>query len=296
MSRPIRVFDGSFGRLQLVEAAAGEAPQTAVAPQIVVKQAGADLDFRIDGQTLPLTRDNLLFFNPGVTGQAVLADGSHAQLLVFQASGDWLCRSFPAVFEAGGRPFAAASESITHRIRQLADTLVVEVLNDQFLSHERLEFNLQELMISIVESYLARRQAGARMWRGSPFADNRIRKALALLRAHPNKEVNMNELASQVGLSRSRFYDLFQVSTGRSPRSYLDMLCIESAIAKLSSGSGKIAEVSAELGFSAQSNFTRFFQQQVGIPPSEYRRAAVKPSTEPKGEPDREPKDGSTNT
>ena len=55
------------------------------------------------------------------------------------------------------------------------------------------------------------------------------------------------------------------------------MLCVESAIAKLSSGSGKIAEVSAELGFSAQCNFTRFFQQQVGIPPSEYRRAAVKP-------------------
>ena len=36
-------------------------------------------------------------------------------------------------------------------------------------------------------------------------------------------------------------------------------------------------EVSAELGFSAQSNFTRFFQQQVGIPPSEYRRAAFRP-------------------
>ena len=157
------------------------------------------------------------------------------------------------------------------------------MLNDQFLSHERLEFMLQELMLSIVETYLARRQAGARLWRGSPFADNRIRKALALLRAHPNKEVNMNELASQVGLSRSRFYDLFQLCTGRSPRSYLDMLCVESAISKLSSGSGKIAEVSAELGFSAQSNFTRFFQQQVGIPPSEYRRAAVKPNHGPAG-------------
>jgi AraC-like DNA-binding protein len=285
MARPIRVFDGSFGRLQLVEAAAGDAAQAAVAPQIVVKQEGADLDFRIDDQSQRLTRENLLFINPGVTGQAMLAAGSHAQLLVFQASGDWLCRSFPAVFEAGGRPFAAAGEAITQRIRQLADTLAIEVLNDQFLSHERLEFMLQELMLSIVETYLARRQAGSRLWRGSPFADNRIRKALALLRAHPNKEVNMNELASQVGLSRSRFYDLFQLSTGRSPRSYLDMLCIESAISKLSSGSGKIGEVSAELGFSAQSNFTRFFQQQVGIPPSEYRRAAAKPDTDPKDEP-----------
>jgi AraC family transcriptional regulator len=281
MARPIRVFDGSFGRLQLIEAAAGDALQTTVTPRIVVKHEGADLKFQVDGESLHLTRDKLLFFNPGVASQANLAAGSHAQILVFQASSDWLCGSFPAVFDAAGRPFASASESITQRIRQLADTLVIEVLNDQFLSHERLEFMLQELMLSIVETYLARRQAGARLWRGSPFADTRIRRALALLRAHPNKEVNMNELASQVGLSRSRFYDLFQLSTGRSPRAYLDMLCIESAISKLSSGSAKIAEVSAELGFSAQSNFTRFFQQQVGIPPSAYRRAVVKPNTDP---------------
>ena len=286
MARPIRVFDGSFGRLQLVEAAVGETPQTGPAPQIIIKQEGADLDYRVDGELLHLTRGNLLFLNPGATSQALFEAGAAcAQLLCFQASSDWLRGSFPAVFNAGNRPFASGSEHITARIRQLADTLVIEVLNDQFLSHERLEFMLQEMMLSIVETYLARRQAGARLWRGSPFADTRIRRALALLRAHPNKEVNMNDLASQVGLSRSRFYDLFHLSTGRSPRAYLDMLCIESAIAKLSSGTAKIAEVSAELGFSAQSNFTRFFQQQVGIPPSEYRRAAVKPHTEPQDDP-----------
>ena len=280
MARPIRVFDGIFGRLQLIETATGEAPESTAAPQILILQEGADLNVLVDGVAQRLTRDNLLLLNPGATSQTVLAAAGHAQLFAFQASTEWLRRSFPAVFDAGGRPFASGSESITQRIRQLADTLVVEVLNDQFLSHERLEFMLQELMLSIVETYFARRASSARLWRGSPLADNRIRKALALLRAHPNKEVNMNALASQVGLSRSRFYDLFQLSTGRSPRAYLDMLCIASAISKLSSGQGKIADVSAELGFSAQSNFTRFFQQQVGIPPSEYRRAAVKPAAD----------------
>jgi len=48
---------------------------------------------------------------------------------------------------------------------------------------------------------------------------------------------------------------------------------------------GKIAEVSAELGFSAQSNFTRFFLNQVGVPPSEYRRAASRPETEDSQDP-----------
>src|SRR5438093_1401122 len=52
------------------------------------------------------------------------------------------------------------------------------------------------------------------------------------------------------------------------------LLVVEAAICRLSSGDGKISEVSAELGFSAQSNFTRFFLNQVGVPPSEYRRSA----------------------
>jgi AraC-like DNA-binding protein len=58
------------------------------------------------------------------------------------------------------------------------------------------------------------------------------------------------------------------------------MLCVETAISRLTSGQGKISEVSAELGFSAQSNFTRFFLNQVGVPPSEYRRAATRDASE----------------
>jgi AraC family transcriptional regulator len=281
MTRPIRVFDGVFGRLQLVETTPGDPPKAFGSPRIVARHAGGEVTFTVDGEQFPLSRETLLFLNPGVVSEARPAEGAQpAQLVIFEASADWLRGRFPAVFESGVRPFPSASEAITQRIRQLLDTLAIEVLNDQFLSHERLEFMLQELMLSIVETYVARRQTASRLWRGSPFADLRIRRALALLRARPNKEVNMNDLASQVGLSRSRFYDLFHLSTGHSPRAYLDLLCVETAIARLSSGSAKIAQVSAELGFSAQSNFTRFFQQQVGIPPSEYRRAASRPPEE----------------
>ena len=162
----------------------------------------------------------------------------------------------------------------------VADALAIEALNDRFLAAERLEFMLQELVLSIIDTYLARRRAASALWRGSRFEDSRIRRALALLRARPNKELNMDDLASQVGLSRSRFYDLFQLCTGFSPRAYLDKLCVETAIERLSQGGGRIADVAAELGFSAQSNFTRFFLNQVGIPPSEYRRAALRPATQ----------------
>jgi AraC-like DNA-binding protein len=261
MGRMVRIFEGRFGRLMLTDLAPQDELSAQDAPTIVLQHG--------DGE--------ILFLNPG---EAHVNLGSR-RALVFHAAGEWLRHGFPAVFSAAdGKPFPEPREASTPRIRQLAETLAVEVLNDRFLSPERLEFMLQELLLSIVETYLTRQRASSPLWRGSRFEDGRIRRAIALLRARPNKDLSMEQLASQVGLSRSRFYDLFQLCTGFSPRTYLDLLCIEAAISRLSSGRGKIAEVSAELGFSAQSNFTRFVLNQVGVPPSEYRRAASRPESE----------------
>jgi AraC-like DNA-binding protein len=248
------MFEGVFGRLTLAELDARDELRAGDDPSIVLEHGAAEI----------------LFLNPG---ESHVGERAH-RALVFQAATEWLRRAFPALFRPGQRPFAAQRFPVTPRIKQLAEALAVEVMNERFLSPERLEFMLQELLLSIVETQVAGRRGTAPLWRGSRFEDTRIRRAIALLRARRNKDLSMDELASQVGLSRSRFYDLFQLSTGFSPRTYLDFLCVEAAIARLSSGRGKIAEVSAELGFSAQSNFARFFLNQVGVPPSEYRRAA----------------------
>jgi AraC-like DNA-binding protein len=256
MGRTVRLFEGRFGRLLLNELAANDPIQAQADPAIVLEQGAPEI----------------LLLNPGELHVSLGA----SRTLEFHAAGDWLRASFPAVFEADeARPFPRLREKVTPRIRRLADTLAIEVLNDRFLSNERLEFMLQELLLSIVETYLAKRGSSSPLWKGSRFEDSRIRRAIGLLRAHPNKDVSIDDLASQVGLSRSRFYDLFQICTGFSPRTYLDMLCVETAISRLSSGQKKIAEVAAELGFSAQSNFTRFFLHQVGVPPSAYRRSAA---------------------
>ena len=266
MGRTVRLFEGRFGRLLLTDLAPQDEIRALADPAIVLEQGA----------------EEILLLNPGELHVSLGA----SRAIELHAAGDWLRASFPAAFElADARPFPQLRELVTPRIRQLGDALAVEVLNDRFLSTERVEFMLQELILSIVETYLARRRASSPLWRGSRFEDGRIRRAIGLLRARPHKDLNIDELASQVGLSRSRFYDLFQICTGFSPRAYLDMLCVETAISRLSSGQGKIAEVSAELGFSAQSNFTRFFLNQVGVPPSEYRRAASRPGPEDLSEP-----------
>jgi AraC-like DNA-binding protein len=258
----VRLFEGEFGRLILTDLEPNDELGAHEDPAVVLVHGASEI----------------ILLNPG---EVHVNDGAkHA--LVFHAAAHWLRRSFPAAFRPGeDKPFVERRAAITPRIRSLAAALAIEVVNDRFLSPERLEFMLQELALSIVETYLAGRRGASPLWRGSRFEDTRIRRAIGLLRAHRNKDLSMDELATQVGLSRSRFYDLFQISTGFSPRTYLDLLCVEAAISRLSSGRSKIAEVSAELGFSAQSNFTRFFLNQVGVPPSEYRRAISRAGTDP---------------
>jgi len=244
-------------------------------PTILMKHSGPPCELHAGGLRTSLGRGALLILNAGEPFAMTAEDSSTpVRLVLFHAAPEWLSEAFPAVCgETPGTALSTAIEEITPRIRRLADTLAIEAINDRFLSGERLEFMLQELMLSIVDTYLARRESSP-LWRGSRFEDSRIRKAIGMLRARPNKEVNIDLLANRVGLSRSRFYHLFQVCTGRSPREYLDMLCIEAAISRLASSNQKISDLSSGLGFSAQSNFTRFFLNQVGVPPSQYRRAA----------------------
>jgi AraC-like DNA-binding protein len=270
----IRFFEGRYGRVSLLDAPDLAQPQALDGPIIVAKHAGPDCSYEIGGGAVECTDAALLLVNPGESHRCMCSNGTPPRLLSVHLAQPWVQERFPAVFSAPGRPFTRSREEITPRIRRLFGALAVEMRNDQFLAPERLEFMAQEMALSVVETYVARRRASSPAWEGSRFADSRIREAIALLRARPNKELNMDVVANRVGLSRSRFYDLFQVCTGLSPRDYLDKLCVETAISRLAAQGAKIADVSADLGFSAQSNFTRFFLHQVGIPPSEYRRAA----------------------
>ena len=274
MSNVLRIFEGRFGRVLLNESLSGHEPHSHAEHQLIAKYDGADRHFVIDGESALLTRESLMFVNGGRVHETLRNQGDTTgrQLLV-NISPDWLTQTFPSMFRnAGHGPYPRTQDTITPHIRRIVDAMVIDMMNDRFLSADRLEFMVQELILSIIDSYIAKRRSTSPMWRGSKFADARIRRAIGLLRARPNKDVNMDDVATQVGLSRSRFYDLFQMCTGRSPREYLDMLCVETAITRLSTTDTKIADVSAELGFSAQSNFTRVFQNQVGASPSEYRR------------------------
>ena len=62
--------------------------------------------------------------------------------------------------------------------------------------------------------------------------------------------------------------------TGVTPNLYLNTLLMERAIDVLVKTGKPVADIGFDLGFSSQSVFTRFFASNVGMAPTDYRRAA----------------------
>jgi AraC-like DNA-binding protein len=77
----------------------------------------------------------------------------------------------------------------------------------------------------------------------------------------------LEELASLVYLSPSRFSDIFRRVVGSAPLVYLIHIRLERAMILLETTNMKIMEVAYECGFRTLSNFNRLFKQQYGVSP-----------------------------
>ena len=84
----------------------------------------------------------------------------------------------------------------------------------------------------------------------------------------------LDAIARESGLSRPHFYKLFRSQTGITPHIYVNTLLMEKALDSLVTTETSIADIGFDLGFSSQSSFTHFFAGNVGMAPTDYRRAA----------------------
>ena len=136
---------------------------------------------------------------------------------------------------------------------------------------------LSELMfIEVVRRHLEAlppEQAGWLAGLRDPF----VGKALSLMHAEPARNWTIEDLAKQVGLSRSVLAERFADLVGIPPMHYLAKWRMQIATGLLSGGSANIAAVAAEIGYGSEAAFSRAFKKMVGVPPSAWRRHAPQP-------------------
>lgn len=77
--------------------------------------------------------------------------------------------------------------------------------------------------------------------------------------------------AEQLHLSANYFGDLVKKETGKTPQEYIHSKIIDAAKEKIFDVTKSVSEIAYELGFKYPQHFSRFFKQQVGSTPNEYR-------------------------
>jgi transcriptional regulator GlxA family with amidase domain len=104
-----------------------------------------------------------------------------------------------------------------------------------------------------------------------PRPDRRIRRIAETIRTDVSRNVDVNVLAKEAGLSRAHFFRLFESSIGVPPRVYLNVMRLERAVEAVLNENGNIGDIGRRLGFDVPAHFTRFFSNHTGVNPRQFR-------------------------
>ena len=97
-----------------------------------------------------------------------------------------------------------------------------------------------------------------------------IDMAKTFMQTHYDRNIAVEQIAREAGLSRSYFIRTFRHATGLSPHAWLLNLRIDRAKALLATDL-PIAQIALEVGFGDQSHLNRVFSRYVACTPHEYR-------------------------
>ena len=101
-----------------------------------------------------------------------------------------------------------------------------------------------------------------------------VARVLALLHADPAHPWTLDEIAMQVGSSRTVLHERFTLLIGRPPMRYLVGWRMQLAAERLATTDDAIARIAAGVGYESEAAFNRAFRRVTGVPPGRWRDAA----------------------
>ena len=137
---------------------------------------------------------------------------------------------------------------------------------------------LSELMfVEVIRRHLDGLQAEHASWLAG-LRDPHAGRALSLLHERPAQAWTLEELAREVGLSRSALAERFTQLVGQPPMQYLAQWRMQVAAGMLTKGS-KVIEAALGVGYDSEAAFSRAFKRLVGVPPAVWRDRRVQTAT-----------------
>jgi AraC-like DNA-binding protein len=124
--------------------------------------------------------------------------------------------------------------------------------------------------VMLIEALRSTQDSGAPRGLLRGLGDARLAAAIRKMHGDPARPWTVAQLAKEVALSRSAFFDRFTRAVGLPPMEYL--LAWRMALAKdlLRRRDMALAAVAERVGYSSASTFSTAFSRHVGVPPGRY--------------------------
>ncbi|MGL5062555.1 MAG: helix-turn-helix domain-containing protein, partial [Microcoleus sp.] len=135
--------------------------------------------------------------------------------------------------------------------------LFVEQLKKTLVAHLLRSYCVQNVKIATYSDGLPR---------------HKLERVLEYIEAHLDRNLELEELARQIGMSQFYFSRLFKQSLNITPHQYVIQQRVERAKQLLRKGELNLAEIALECGFANQGHLNRHFKRLTGATPKEMAR------------------------
>ena len=142
---------------------------------------------------------------------------------------------------------------------------IVDAVGSDAIHEARMTAGLLEFLATLIEEF------GSSTPRKSSSYEY-VQKSIRFIEFNYSRDINIDDIASNAGISRSHLYRLFMQYVSMPPNEYLIRFRINKAAALLRCDHLTVGEAAYSTGFSDQLYFSRVFKKYKGIPPSRYLR------------------------
>jgi AraC-like DNA-binding protein len=200
-----------------------------------------------------------------------------------EAGGPMVCRFICGFIGCDTRPFnpllgalprmfrTSASDSNREWLAGLANAGVTESERDGAGAQTMLARLAELMFVEVLRQRIAEATDGSTGWLAG-LRDPHVGASLELIHSRPAEPWTLEQLAQEIGLSRSVFSERFTTLVGMPAMQYLGRWRMTLAARLLEDPAVSLGQAGAEVGYESEAAFQRAFKKFVGTAPGAWRR------------------------
>ena len=137
---------------------------------------------------------------------------------------------------------------------------------------------MELLFVEVLRRHIVRLPAGSKGWFAA-LNDPIVGRTLQLLHSDPVRRWTVDQVAHEVGSSRTVVAERFKALLGRPPIDYVTSWRIQLAGERLRVGHESLANIAASVGYESEAAFKRAFKRVTGMTPGRWREGTGLPAS-----------------